>query len=316
MAVSADHTRKLVDSASRRSDPSRLADAAIVALIVANVLAVILESVEAYAIRYQAEFFYFEAFSVAVFSVEYALRLWRSAADTADWREAIAARLRYASSFQGVVDLLAIVPFYLSMFLTIDLRFLRALRLVRLLKLTRYSPAMTLLFRAIGREQEAMRAAVFLLAIALVVAACGIYFCERAAQPGAFGSIPAAIWWAVATLTTVGYGDVTPITIGGKMFGALVMIVGVGMVALPTGILASTFADELRRRREDFFEEAGQAWDDGTLSPDELASLEALRERSGLAADEAERLLREAARQRIGAGAMCPRCGYRSGSGR
>lgn len=210
----------------------------------------------------------------------------------------------------GIIDLVAILPFYLGMFVNIDLRFLRALRLIRILKLTRYSPAMTLLIRALKREQQAISAAIFLLAIALIVAACGIYLCERAAQPEDFGSIPAAIWWATATLTTVGYGDVTPITVGGKMFGAGVMIVGIGTVALPTGILASAFADELRRRREDFREVVDCALDDGVITDEEFITIEAIRAKTGLSEEEATRILHDEYAKKLSPHAPCPQCGY------
>lgn len=278
-------------------------------LIVANVIAIMLESVVAIGAKYHREFFAFEVFSVAVFTLEYIARLVTSPTAGATRSEALAARLGYVFSIHGLIDLLAIAPFYLSMFGFADLRFLRALRLFRILKLTRYSPAMAMLYRSIWRERDAITAAVCLLAIALVVTSCGIYLCEHRAQPDAFGSIPAAIWWAVATLTTVGYGDVTPITIGGKIFGACVMILGVGMVALPTAILASTFADEMRRRREAFASVAGNALDDGALTREELEELEALRHRLGMSDDDANEILNyvNAARERMPR--TCPHCG-------
>lgn len=288
---------------------AKLVDGFIVALIVTNVLAVILESVDTLALRWTGAFYWFELFSVGIFSIEYALRLWHCGAAPEATGRALRLRLRYVFSLPGMVDLLAILPFYLGMFINADLRFLRVLRLMRILKLTRYSPALGLLLNAIRREKHAFVAAVYLLSIALIVAACGIYLCERQAQPQDFGSIPAAIWWAIATLTTVGYGDVTPVTIGGKVFGAAVMIVGVGMVALPTGILASTFADELRRRRESFTELADTALDDGVLTADEQAALEALRTRTGLSRDEAAQILARLNRGRTQPAMTCPHCG-------
>lgn len=311
MSVSRQRIHAIIDSASSGGDIARVADFAIVSLIVLNVIAVTLESVSSIGSAYRAEFYWFEVFSVAVFTVEYGLRLWACVdATAAAGSRAFNIRLRYAFSLHGIIDLLAILPFYLGMFFSIDLRFLRALRLIRILKLTRYSPALTLLIRALKREQQAISAAVFLLVIALITAACGIYVCEREAQPNAFGSIPAAIWWAIATLTTVGYGDVTPITAGGKIFGAGVMIVGVGMVALPTGILASTFADELHRRREDFREVVDSALDDGLITEDEFSVLEAIRTQTGLSTEEAERILHAEYAKKLHAREVCPRCGY------
>lgn len=284
-------------------------------LILANVVAVMLESVAAIGTRYHREFYAFEVFSIAVFSLEYAARLASSPAPGLSFAEASVARLRYVFSIHGLIDLIAIAPFYLSLSGFADLRFLRALRLFRILKLTRYSPAMSLLFRAIARERDAITAALCLLAIALVVTSCGIYLCEHAAQPEAFGSIPAAIWWAVATLTTVGYGDVTPVTMGGKIFGAGVMILGVGMVALPTAILASTFADEMRRRRETFVSLADTALEDGALNREERAALEELRHRLGMSDEDADEILHclSAARER--SPRTCPRCGAPANAG-
>lgn len=311
MAVTRQRIYAIIESADPSDGVSRVADIAIVSLIILNVLAVILESVSSISRAYSAEFYWFEAFSVAVFSVEYVLRLW-SCVDpiAAESEMGLKARLQYAFSVNGIIDLVAILPFYLGMFINADLRFLRALRLIRILKLTRYSPALTLLLRALKREQQAISAALFLMAISLIVAACGIYVCERSAQPDDFGSIPAAIWWAIATLTTVGYGDVIPITVGGKIFGACVMLVGVVMVALPTGILASTFADELRTRRENYREVVDSALDDGVITEEEFTTLETFRSQTGLSAAEAEHILQNEYAKKLKHTGPCQRCGY------
>ena len=302
------HLDATLESVKRDNRSCRAINLFIFSLIVLNVLAVILESVESVHESYKVQFFVFEAFSVGIFTLEFLTRLWLSGNRIKDPESRRTARLSYIFSIEGIIDLAAIAPFYLSMFISIDLRFLRALRLVRIFKLTRYSPAMSLLLKAIHREHQAIKAAIFLLTIALVVAACGIYYCERNAQPDDFGSIPAAIWWAVATLTTVGYGDVTPITIGGKVFAVFVMILGVGMVALPTGILASTFGDELRRRREEFKDTAQMALQDGELSDRELGQLENVRAVNGLTEDEAKAILRKVSQQLSAAQLECPHC--------
>jgi len=311
VAVTRQRIYAIIESADRDDETSRIADIGIVSLITLNVLAVILESVDSISATYQAEFYWFETFSVTIFSIEYVLRLW-SCVDPADTETGMAlkTRLRYALSIHGIIDLVAILPFYLGMFINADLRFLRALRLIRILKLTRYSPALTLLLRALKREQQAISAALFLMAIALIVAACGIYVCERTAQPDDFGSIPAAIWWAIATLTTVGYGDVIPITVGGKMFGACVMLVGVVMVALPTGILASTFADEMRARRENYRDVVDSALDDGVITEEEFTTLERIRAQTGLSTADAERILHYEYAKQLKHTGPCQRCGY------
>lgn len=309
MAITLRHVQLRVRAAVPEYGFGRLTEGAIVVLIIANVIAVMLESVATLGTKYHREFYAFEVFSIAVFSLEYLTRLAKSPAPGASRVDAFAARLRYIFSIHGLIDLIAIAPFYLSMLGFADLRFLRALRLFRILKLTRYSPAMGLLFRAIARERDAITAALCLLAIALVVTSCGIYLCEHAAQPEAFGSIPAAIWWAIATLTTVGYGDVTPITIGGKLFGSGVMILGVGMVALPTAILASTFADEMRRRRETFASVADTALDDGALTREEREALDALRHRLGMSDADADEILNYLSAMRERSPRTCPHCG-------
>ncbi len=311
MAVTRHRIYAIIDSADSDDLASRIADIGIVSLIVLNVIAVILESVNTISESYSLAFYWFEAFSVAVFSIEYVLRLW-SCVDpiTTNTQTALKIRLRYALSIHGLIDLAAILPFYLAIFISADLRFLRALRLIRILKLTRYSPALGLLLRALKREQQAISAALFLMGIALLVAACGIYACERTAQPDDFGSIPAAIWWAVATLTTVGYGDVIPVTIGGKMFGTCVMLIGVVMVALPTGILASTFADELRTRRENYREVVDSALDDGVITADEFTTLETFRSQTGLSTAEAERILQNEVAKKLKSPEPCKQCGF------
>ena len=147
--------------------------------------------------------------------------------------------------------MVAIVPAFLNFFVNIDLRFLRILRLFRILKLTRYFASMRILLVVISKERGSFQAVIFILIIMIVTASSGIYLVENHAQPEEFESIPKAMWWAVVTLTTVGYGDVTPITNAGKILGAIITILGVGLAALPAGILATGLANELAQRREE-----------------------------------------------------------------
>lgn len=244
-------TYQILDIAEPGDRISNIADVALVWLIVLNILAVILESVGSISDRFSSLFNYFELLSVAVFTVEYFLRAW-SVVESSEIRfqHPIRGRIRYFISPMAIVDLAAILPFYLTLFFVIDLRFLRALRLLRMFRMSRYSNAMSLLMEVFRAQADALLSAVFILIVILIFAASGIYVVEHKAQPDAFGSIPAAMWWAVATLTTVGYGDVTPITIAGKIFGALVTVTGIGMVALPAGLLGSGFTEALRRRHE------------------------------------------------------------------
>lgn len=231
-------------------DPiSRWVDRALVILIIFNVLAVVLESAQEISAAYGSWFRWFEIVSVAIFSVEYALRVWVAPeywpGNTPNkWR----ARLAWMKTPAALIDLAAIAPFYLSLFLPFDLRFLRIFRLVRFLKLARYSAGLRSLARAVYAERRAL-AASFIIMVGLILTSASLaYLAENAAQPDKFGSIPAAMWWAVATLTTVGYGDVVPVTAFGKLLGGFVMLIGFATFALPVGIVATAFSSEIHRR--------------------------------------------------------------------
>ncbi|QSZ66545.1 ion transporter [Methanofollis aquaemaris] len=223
----------------------------IVALIVANVAAVVLGTDAFLYLRYQFFFDWFEIFSVAIFTAEYALRLWTAPCNPGFVGPG--GRVRFAASPMAIIDLVAILPFYLPMIIPLDLRVLRMLRLLRvfrLFKLYRYSEALKMLERVVKAEKEALVVVGFVLVVLLVLTSTVMYCVEHNAQPEAFSSIPMAMWWAVATLTTVGYGDVYPITPFGKLLGGFIAILGIGMFALPAGILASAFGDEIKNRHE------------------------------------------------------------------
>lgn len=229
---------------------SRSVDYFLIFLIMANVTAVIAESVDQWYYPYQEYFTLFENFSIVVFSLEYLLRLWSVAEakpDNTTWQQ----RWEWLKSPSALIDLIAIAPAFLNFFVTIDLRFLRILRLFRILKLTRYFASMRILLVVISKEKGSFQAVIFILIIMIVTASSGIYLVENHAQPEEFESIPKAMWWAVVTLTTVGYGDVTPITNAGKILGAIITILGVGLAALPAGILATGLANELAQRRDE-----------------------------------------------------------------
>lgn len=223
-------------------------DTGIMILILANVLSVILETVDPLFTTYRAAFYLFESISVAIFSVEYLGRVW-GAPDHSQYNGAIQGRVKYMLSPYMIVDLLAILPFFVGA--VIDLRFLRALRLVRFLrlfKLVRYSKSIRLFIRVIQRKIDDLVMTFSVTGILLVVASSIMYFLEHDAQPEVFSSIPATLWWGVVTLTTVGYGDVYPVTPLGKIFGAIIAIFGIGLFALPASILASGFIEEAMRQ--------------------------------------------------------------------
>lgn len=228
---------------------SRVFDVFIVSLILLNVAAFVAETVPSLYAAYGPYFFAFELFSVAVFTVEYVLRLW-TAVEMPFLKRLSPARARFYSATRPslIIDLLAILPFYLSQFFALDLRVLRTLRLLRFLKLSRYSPAMHSLIRVVVNERRALIGAGLLLFAAVLFASTGMYYLENDAQPDKFGSVPDAAWWAMATLTTVGYGDVAPVTPLGRLFGSITMVAGLCILALPVAIIATGFAQEVSRR--------------------------------------------------------------------
>jgi voltage-gated potassium channel len=229
----------------------RVVNVFLITLIVANGLAFAAETVPSLYARYGPEFEAFNTFSVMVFTVEYVLRLWSSVEipllrRMPHWR----ARLNFATGPMMIIDLLAILPWYLYLFVPLDLRALRVLRLFRLfrlLKLLRYSPALLTLKRVIAHEYRALLGALLIMMMMMLFSASIVYFLERDAQPDKFSSIPAAAWWALATLTTIGYGDIVPITPLGRVFGGVVMLFGIGMFALPIAILSAAFSQESAR---------------------------------------------------------------------
>jgi len=236
---------------------SRNFDIFIMTLILLNVVAVILETVDSLSSRYGVFFSIFEVFSVTIFTIEYILRLWTCTVITADkgfWKT-LKGRIKFALTPFALIDLMAILPFYLPMIFAVDLRFLRILRLLRfgrLFKILRYSSAPVDIIRDVlkGKKTE-LGIALSVVIILLVFASSLMYFVEHAAQPNAFPNIPAAMWWGVATLTTVGYGDVYPITPMGKSLGAIIAMLGILMFALPTGILSSGFTEKIREEPEE-----------------------------------------------------------------
>ncbi len=240
---------EIIEQGPEGSWHSRLFDYVIIFLVVTNVIAFLLETVPEVALTYGRPLEYFDLFSVMVFTLEYILRIWASVEfpygqNEANWKT----RLKYALRPMQIIDLIVIIPFYLSFIFVIDLRVLRVLRLFRLLKLTRYSLAMQSLIIVISNERRALFGAILLMMCLLLFASTGIYFAERNVQPESFGSIPMSMWWAISTLTTVGYGDVIPHTVFGKLFGGIVMMFGLGMFALPIGIIATGFSHESNRR--------------------------------------------------------------------
>jgi len=221
----------------------------IVALIVLNLVTMTLESVPALQAQYGPLFTAVELLSLVIFTVEYGLRIW-VAAEHAPYRHLSRrkARWRFVSSPLGVVDLLAVLPFWFAFVLPADLRVLLVFRIVRFLKLARYSPAMRSLLDVLYGERRALFGCFVILIGATLVAASVMHVIEQHAQPDKFGTIPDAMWWAIVTLGTIGYGDVVPVTLLGRIVASITIFIGLIMVALPIGIVATAFAEEIHRR--------------------------------------------------------------------
>ena len=220
-------------------------------LIIINMIAIILESYKGINTSYFLYFNILEIFSIIVFSIEYLLRIWISDLIFPDISPT-RARVKYITSFMGVVDLISILPFFLPYFIKIDLRILRTLRLfrlLRLLKLNRYFKSLSVIKNVIVKTKSEILVTVFMVFILLILASTLMYNIEKNAQPEAFQNIGQAMWWAVATLTTVGYGDIYPITGLGKILSAFIALLGIGIVALPTGIISSAYIEEIRELR-------------------------------------------------------------------
>lgn len=246
--------REIVNHSKAGDTTSRAFDAFIVTLILLNVVAMVIESVKRVYDTIPTWFIAFEYFSVIIFTVEYSARLWTCVEDP-QYSRPVLGRIRFALTPLAIVDMLAVLPFYLP-FLSVDLRVLRMFRLLRIMrlmrvaKLARYSESLQMLARVLRAKREQLISAVSILLIVLVVAATLAFYAENKAQPKAFSSIPAAMWWAAVTLTTVGYGDIFPITIPGKFLGALIAMLGIGMFALPTAILGAGFLEDLEQRKK------------------------------------------------------------------
>lgn len=302
---------ELLEQGRYNDRSSRVLNLLLILLISLNVFAIILGSEAGFYARFQRELWIFEVFSVLIFTVEYLARVW-SAIDLEEMQDKrpILGRLRYMLTPMALIDLLAILPFYLSLYVSFDLRFLRVVRMLRLLKLTRYSPALGALLDVIQREMEALLAAFVVLLLMLVFSSSGIYLLEGDIQPETFGSVPSSMWWSIVTLTTVGYGDVVPVTTGGKVFAGLIGLIGIGMIAVPAAILASGFAESIHERRRKYNERIHDLLRDGMLDEKDRWQLEGLRRDLGLRSDEALQLihgiLQEARQTTL---SHCPHCG-------
>jgi voltage-gated potassium channel len=284
-----------------RSRLSAAVNIFIISLILINVVAASLETMESLSAAYGRFFFLLEVFSVLFFTLEYILRLW-SITESRSYRS----RLDSFFSFESIVDLMSILPFYIGFIFDIDLRALIAFRLIRLLKLVRYFEPLAIFGAVIKAEYRTFMSAMTILLILIFVASTGIYFFERETQPDAFGSIPQSMWWAIVTLTTLGYGDVVPATTAGRIFAALIAVFSIGTVALPAGMLASRFYEELKTRQRDFIKLVETLQTDGQLSEEDKYHLEEERSRLCLSKNDAINLIQSHLNNKTD---PCPHCG-------
>ena len=276
-----------------------LYDTFIVIWVVLSVIAVVLESVQSIHYLLNLEFLILDAIAVSIFSIEYCLRLY-SCVEEPGYQKAITGRLKLAKSSSSVIDLLAIVPFFLEVFLhhLFDLRFLRVFRLLRLLKLTRYTAATQSLSKVIVREWPVMAASAFILMLLVVLTASLGYLFEHEAQPDKFENIPQSIYWAVITLASVGYGDISPVTPAGRAMTIVLALIGIGIFAIPAALLSSAFSDQLKMDREALVNKLYDMLSDGVIDDEEAEYIKAESKRLHLSDDEVKILIERAKRER------------------
>jgi voltage-gated potassium channel len=240
-----------LDPSEKGGIAERIFEIILIAIILLNILAIILSSIKEFDEKYDRYFRDFEIFSLIFFTVEYIARIY-SIVEKRKYKDPIKGRLRYAATPLALVDLFSFLPFYLE-FLPIDLRFLRIFRLMslfRMFKIARYLQALNLFRRVLVERKEQLVLSFLFILFILVIISFVMFYVENAAQPDKFSSIPATMWWGIATLTTVGYGDMVPITDVGKFLGGIFAIAGVGLLALPAGILSSGFFELLHVEKE------------------------------------------------------------------
>jgi len=226
--------KRLVECSDTKA--GRIFDLFIQFLILISLVSFSLETLNGFCDKHSSLLHFIEVATVSIFTIEYILRF-------------IVAekKLAFVFSFYGLVDLLAVLPFYLSTGIDLrSIRVIRLLRLFRIFKVFRYSKAIERFRLAFLSIKEELVLFLLTTAFLIYVSSVGIYYCENEAQPEVFKSIFHSLWWSIVTLSTVGYGDISPITTGGKVFASLVMIIGIGVVAVPSGLIASALTKVIK----------------------------------------------------------------------
>jgi len=240
---------KILDLPTKRYNASWWFDLIIASLIILNFSLFILETVESFRAKYKSILDIIEVCSLSIFTLEYIMRIY-AAPKSIEFKNKKNPRIHFIKSFYGIIDLVAILPGLLLRFFGIyfpsnAIRILRLLKVFRLFKLSRYFAAIKIMGKVLQKKKEQMIIAITMLMLLLMLSSIVMYYVENSKNAENFSSIPATMWWAVATLTTVGYGDISPITPLGKFLGGVIAIMGVGLFALPAGILASGFSSEI-----------------------------------------------------------------------
>jgi voltage-gated potassium channel len=240
---------RLLGQAENPTWGQRVTSGLLVGIVLLSVVSTVLETLDEATRRVAGLLRLVEAVAVGVLLVELLLRLWVAPErEAGGGQDPLRARVRYATSFTGAVDLLAVLPALAALVVPIPADALRLLRILRLLKLARYTPALSLFVAVMRNESRALLATLLVVAVLLVLESSVMYVLEREAQPKIFASIPHAMWWAIVTIATVGYGDMFPVTPAGRVFGGAAMVIGIALFAVPAGILATGFANEIRKR--------------------------------------------------------------------
>ena len=274
-------------------------DTFIVVWVIVSVIAVVLESVQSFHYIFNMEFIILDAVAVGIFTVEYCLRLY-CCVENPGFANSVWGRIRHAKSATAIIDLLAVLPFFLEAFLhhLFDLRFLRVFRLLRLLKLTRYTGATATLTKVIAREWPVLAASAFVMLLLVIMTASLGYLFEHEAQPDKFENIPQSIYWAVITLASVGYGDISPVTPMGRLMTIILALLGIGIFAIPAALLSSAFSDQLRIERETLTNELYEMLADGVIDEEERDQIKREAKRLHLSEEEVERLIVKARKER------------------
>lgn len=299
---------QILEADSKENTIAKHTNSLLVILILANVIAIIFESDHELSLKYSAEFAVFDLISVFIFSIEYIARVWSCVEQINNQQHSpLKTRLRYIVSPIAIIDLIAIAPFFISFFIVIDFRYLRLLRILRLLKLSHHFQGFNLFLTVLMKELKNIATAIMVMIFLIIIAASLMYTLESEAQPEVFGNILHSLWWAVVTMTTVGYGDVTPVTVIGKVVATFIMLIGVALVALPTAILAARFSEELRERKNDLDARVKDVLSDGIIDVDEYAELKELTEKLELRPEDLKHTI--AFLKKGSQAQICPHCG-------